>query len=131
MYKRKMHSLHLLEVAVEFGLNQDDAVEEFLHDLVLVGVVRLTDLLLLPLRLLINLRLDGLGVPCVLSRREPGQVRTGNWARGMRLRVAMGRTDCSNALNSCSLDFLYSSISFAASDRASLSLWTRSGTEVV
>lgn len=36
------------------------------------------------------------------------------------------RTEASNALNSCSLDFLYSSISFEASVLASLSFWTRS-----
>ena len=37
-----------------------------------------------------------------------------------------GRTDASNALNSCSFDVLYASISLAASERASFSLWTRS-----
>ena len=61
-----MHSLHLLEVAVEFGLNQDDAVEELLDDLVLVALVRRADLLLFPLSLFVDLRLYGLGVPCVL-----------------------------------------------------------------
>lgn len=36
------------------------------------------------------------------------------------------RTDASNALNSCSFEALYAAISLAASERASLSLWTRS-----
>ena len=75
MGHKEMHLLHLLEVAVKFGLNQDDAVEEFLDDLVLVAVVCDTDLQLLPLRLLINLRLDGLGIPCMLF--EGGEVRLG------------------------------------------------------
>jgi len=35
-------------------------------------------------------------------------------------------TDASNALNSCSFISLYSSISFCASERASLSFWIRS-----
>ena len=61
-----MHSLHLLEVAVEFRLHQDDAVEELLHDLVLVAIVCGTNLCLCSLRLLINLGLDGLGIPRML-----------------------------------------------------------------
>ena len=44
----------------------------------------------------------------------------------MRSYNAAARTDASNALNSWSFDALYASISFAASERASFSLWTRS-----
>ena len=58
--------LLLLEVAVQLRLDEDDAVEELLDDLVLVALVRRADLLLFPLGLLVDLRLDCLGVPCVL-----------------------------------------------------------------
>ena len=58
--------LLLLEVAVQLRLDEDDAVEELLDDLVLVALVRRADLLLFPLGLLVDLRLNGLSVPRVL-----------------------------------------------------------------
>ena len=51
---------------MQLGLDEDDAVKELLDDLVLVALVRRADLLLFPLGLLVDLRLNGLGVPRVL-----------------------------------------------------------------
>ena len=55
------------EVAVQLGLDEDDAVEELPDDLLLVALVRGADLLLLDLGLLVDRRLHGLCVSCVLQ----------------------------------------------------------------
>lgn len=58
--------LCLLEVSMELGGDEDDAVEQFLEDLVLVLPVRIRDLGTLGLCLLIDGRLGSLGVAGVL-----------------------------------------------------------------
>ena len=116
---------------MQLGLDEDDAVEELLDDLVLGALVRRADLGLPPQRVLVDGGLHGLCVTGVLKvrncvrQRRAARSQSGKWdaARGC---VVTGRTESSNALNSCSLDFLYCSISFSASDRASFSFWTRS-----
>lgn len=59
--------LGLQEVAVQLRLDEHDAVEELPDDLLLVALVRGADLLLLDLGLLVDRRLHGLRVPCVLQ----------------------------------------------------------------
>lgn len=53
---------------MQLRLDEDDAVQELGHDLVLVRVVRLANLLELNLRLLVDGGLRGLSVSSVLSR---------------------------------------------------------------
>lgn len=108
--------LNFGEIAMQLGLYEDDTVEEFLDDGVLVLVVRVGYAFEADLSLLVH---SGLRVGCgarMLNRSEVGTKANRQW----------GQTDDSNALNSCSLAFLYSSISLAASERASLSFCTLS-----
>ena len=67
---------------MQLRLDEDDAVEELLDDLVLVALVRRADLLLFPLSLLVDLRLDCLGVPCVLFSAGSRELRVCNEHRG-------------------------------------------------
>ena len=99
--------------------DERDPVKQLLDHGLLVPRVLLSNLGLLDLSLLIDGGLDGLCVAGVLYMDcEPVCMRT-------RTRVER-RTDASNALNSSSLNFLYSSISFVACVRASLSFFTLS-----
>ena len=65
-YTHEIRLLGLLEVAVQLGLDEDDAVEELQDDLLLGALVRRTDLGLLPYSVLVDGSLHGLRVPCVL-----------------------------------------------------------------
>ena len=77
--------LLLLEVAVQLRLDEDDAVDELLDNLVLVSLVRRADLLLFSLCLLVDLRLNSLGVPRVLFPIGSGGWRVSNEHRGGRM----------------------------------------------
>jgi hypothetical protein len=95
---------------MQFRLDKDDPVEELLHDLWLVLLVCGCDCLEFGLGLFVH---GGLGV-----RRRAGMLRGLSVSE---LGRCVGHTDDSKALNSASLAFLYSSISFKASDLASFS----------
>ena len=86
---------------MQLRVDEDDAVEELLNDLVLVTLVLRTDLLLFDLGVLVNSSLYGLCVACMLYRQD--RVRSASestddiiGSRGLQ----GGRTDASNALNS-------------------------------
>ena len=111
-------SVKLLEVTVKLWLDEDNTVEQFLDDFILVGLVLLGDLCTLDFSFLINGSLDGLDVSGVLVWYQIVSFGCGSKYEG--------RTDASKALKSRSLDCLYSSISLLACVRASLSRCTRS-----
>ena len=104
---------------MKLWLYEDNTVEQFLDDLILVGLVLLSDLCTLDFSFLINGSLDGLDVSGVLVWYQMVV------SLGCGLKYE-GRTDASKALKSRSLDCLYSSISLLACVRASLSRCTRS-----
>lgn len=108
----------LLEVSVQLRFDEDDTVKQLLDHSVLVLIVLLCDLAELDLGLLVDGDLGTLCAARMLWRRVS--------LREERDIVVRGRTDASKALNSSSLSFLYSSISFVASVRASLSRCTLS-----
>ena len=58
--------LGLLEVTVQFGFDEDDAIKELLDDLLLVTLVCGPDLCLLRLGILVDCRLDCLSVARML-----------------------------------------------------------------
>lgn len=59
--------LHFLEVPMKFGLNENHTVEQFLHHLVLTGVIGYGDLLSLDFCLLIHRYLSALRAPSMLQ----------------------------------------------------------------
>ena len=103
---------------MKLWLDEDNTVEQFLDDFVLVGLVLLSDLCTLDFSFLINGSLDGLDVSGVLVWYQIVSFGCGSKYEG--------RTDASKALKSRSLDCLYSSISLLACVLASLSRCTRS-----
>lgn len=110
--------LFLLQIAMQFRLDEDDAVQQLLHYSILVFIVCLCDFLELDVRLLVHRSLR--------IRRGPSVLIIGGQMSARQNVKLSERTDASNALNSCSFAFLYSPISFVASVRASLSFCTRS-----
>src|SRR6266550_5646338 len=68
--KTQASSFHFLEISVECGFNEDDAVEKLLHDSVLALVVRLRNSLQFDLRLSVYRRLDVGRDTRTLSRRR-------------------------------------------------------------
>ena len=118
---------------MQLGLDEDDSVEELLDDLLLRALVRSADLGPLRLGVFVDRSLYGLRVAGVLhtSTKGDGMAQREHWKWRAGACTAAERTESSNALNSCSFAFLYASISFAASERASFSLWTRSTGRVV
>ena len=104
---------------MKLWLYEDNTVEQFLDDFVLVGLVLLGDLCTLGLCFLVNGGLNSLNVSGVLVWYQMVV------SLGCGLKHE-GRTDASKALKSRSLDCLYSSISLLACVRASLSRCTRS-----
>lgn len=116
---------------MQFWLDEYDAVEELLDDLVFALAVLLRDLLPFHFGLAVDGGLRGLSISSVLQIkraeykgcvRERASLVSGELNEDVRI----GRTDASNALNSISFAFRYSSISFVACVRASLSFWTLS-----
>lgn len=113
--------LCLREIAMKLRGDEGDPVKELLQDIVLVLRVLRGYLCALDVRILVDGCLRILGVAGMLYDASGTAACT----------IVVRRTDASKALNSSSLNFLYSSISFVAWVRASLSFWTRSATQIV
>jgi len=110
--------LCFLKIAMECWFHENDAIEEFLHNCIFGLGIWLSDRLKFSLSLFIDSRLR--------ARRRASVLEITSWWASHITTDANWRTDDSNARNSCSFACLYSSISFVASARASLSRCTRS-----
>jgi hypothetical protein len=105
---------------MKFGFDKDDSIEQLLDYVVFAFGEGIADGLEFYFSFFVNRRLGIGGRASSLSNHyEITRVNFGGWRR----------TEDSKALNSASLAFLYSSISFEASERASLSFCILSAKE--